>query len=100
MAAQLTATQGPFARSLSLWMDCTNNSLPVPVSPVSNMLLSTCAKRLAVWMAERMAGLDDAGMDGADRDLVDLFALDAVEVAHGGQDRLIGGTVPGVAPGP
>ncbi len=44
---------------------------------------------LAVALEAEVSGLDDAGVDRADRDLVDLVALDAVEVAHRRADRLI-----------
>ncbi len=42
---------------------------------------------LAVALEAEMAGLDDAGVDRADRDLVHLLALDAVEVADARSDR-------------
>src|SRR5437763_295774 len=43
----------------------------------------------------RLAGLDDAGVDGADGDLVDLFALDSIEV-HDADCGLGDGAAPDV----
>ena len=38
MAAQFSATKGPFARGLDLWMASAASSLPVPLSPVTKTL--------------------------------------------------------------
>ncbi len=43
---------------------------------------------LAVALEAEVPRLDDARVDRADGDLVDLVPLDAEEVADGGQDRL------------
>ncbi len=41
---------------------------------------------LAVTLEAEVPGLDDAGVDGPDRDLVDLMALDAEEIGSGRRD--------------
>ena len=45
MAAQLIATNGPWARALRLWRARATSSLPVPLSPVTNTDASVCATR-------------------------------------------------------
>ena len=54
---------------------------------------------LAMTLEAEMARFDDAGMHGADRDLVDLFALDAV-VVHDADQRMPRRPLPGVVAGP
>ena len=44
---------------------------------------------LAVALEAEVPRLDDARVDGADGDLVDLVALDAVEVGHADQDAAL-----------
>ena len=46
MAAQFTATKGPLARGLNVWIARATNSLPVPLSPVTN----TAALLGATWL--------------------------------------------------
>ena len=45
MAAQLIATNGPFARALALWSARAHSSFPVPLSPSSNTVVSVPAAR-------------------------------------------------------
>jgi hypothetical protein len=51
---------------------------------------------LAVALEAEVAGLDDAGVDRADGDLVDLLAFHAEEVGHAGNRVAVRGTAPGV----
>ena len=53
----------------------------------------------AVALEAEMAGLDDAGMDGADGDFVGLPAGNAEEIADGGRDGRGWVALPGVAAG-
>ncbi len=55
---------------------------------------------LAVALEPEVAGLDDPGVDRSDGHLVDLLALDPVEVGDAGQDRVAGGPRPGVVARP
>ena len=54
----------------------------------------------AVALEAKMSRLDDAGMDGADGDLVDFLPLDAVIVHDADQRLLSGRAIPGVVAGP
>ena len=55
---------------------------------------------LAVALKAEMARLDDAGVDRADRDLVNFLPLDAVKVHHADDGTLVRITAPGVVTGP
>ena len=57
MAAQLTATYGPFARVLCSWIRRARHSFPVPLSPVISTLAELGATRAAVINADSMPGL-------------------------------------------
>src|SRR5688572_16759098 len=47
--------KGPCARGLAAWIACARTSLPVPVSPSSSTVVSTCAARRA-WRFTSIAG--------------------------------------------
>jgi len=57
IAATLTATKGPRARGERLWMPWASSSLPVPVSPRSSTVASSCAARRAWRLISLAAGL-------------------------------------------
>ena len=55
--AQLTATNGPLARTLVAWLARARAVLPVPVSPTRSTGVEASATRLATSKTSRMAGL-------------------------------------------
>src|SRR5450830_1894440 len=54
---------------------------------------------LAVALEPEVPGLDHAGVDRADRDLVDLVSLDLEEIRHARRDRGVRRPAPGVVAG-
>src|SRR5262245_56098846 len=55
---------------------------------------------LAVALKPEVAGLDDASVNGSDRDFMDLFARDCEERRDRRNYRLASVPTPGIAPGP
>ncbi len=55
----MTATNGPFARSLASWIPRANSSFPVPDSPVSSTVDGVRAAWRALRKAPAMAGPRD-----------------------------------------
>ena len=51
---------------------------------------------LAVALEPEMPGLDDAGVDRADRDFVDLVPFDSEEISHPGRNPGVGRSAPRV----
>ena len=56
IAATFTPMKGPWARGLAAWIACASTSLPVPVSPSSSTVVSTCAARRAWRLTSIAAG--------------------------------------------
>ncbi len=56
MAPQLTTTKGPLLRGLRAWISLAISSLPVPVSPVINTLMSVVATFSTLWNTSTTPG--------------------------------------------